>query len=163
MINFLLADPNHIRLAVARDRMAEAALLSALRSRALAENEERAAQELQAEHERFLKRELLQADLVAAFGVGTMSLLHLTVVDGRDEDEHDAAALLTYRFPYALRINRAERLWVLALLDESGDQATYFTANKQHPLRLSWPLSRADAANELWCAIADLAARHVDV
>ena len=50
-------------------------------------------------------RELLQSDLVATFGVSTLSLLHAAVVDGREPDE-DARALLSFRFPYELRIDR---------------------------------------------------------
>jgi hypothetical protein len=160
MINFLVVDPNHARLAVGRDRLAEACLLQALRARAGSEEEQRAAAEETRRQELFLMRELLQSDLVDTFGVSTLSLLHVAVVDGREEGD-DARALLSFRFPYELRPNRRERLWVLAMLSASGEVATYFAANKLHSLQLSWPMSTRGAAapTELWCAIAELAAQ----
>ena len=148
------------RLAVAADRFAEACLLQALRTRARDLDLARTAADDAAANVRLMQRALLHTDLLECFGVSTLSLLHVAVVDGREDDD-DARALLSFRFPYELRPNRRERLWVLAMLSASGEVATYFATNKLHSLQLSWPMSTRGAAapTELWCAIADLAAQ----
>ena len=154
-------DPLRFRLAVAADRLAEACLLQSLRTRARLDDEQRAWAEQQQQRALFLARELLQTDLVATFGVSTLSLLHAAVVDGR-KDSDDARALLTYRFPYELRPDRRDRLWVLTLLGADAELAYGMVSGKASPLMTSWSMDTRgeDAVTELWCAIADLATQY---
>jgi len=157
MMTFLVAASSP-RLAVAADRFAEACLLQALRTRARDLDLARAAADDAAANVRLMQRALLHTDLLECFGVSTLSLLHATVVDGRDPVVDDARLLLAYRFPYELRPNRSDRLWMLTLLDADGE-AAYGTAQ---PLIISWrmELRGEEAVTELWCAIADLATQY---
>ena len=68
--------------------------------------------------------------------------------------------MISYNLPYELRPDRANRLWVLTLLDE-GVPVVGVDEDQSRPLRCSWTLDErgADAVVTLWCAIADLAAR----
>ena len=160
MHTFLLAaDPQRIRLAEAADRFAEACLLCALRRRAVLDDLARQAVEQQHARSRGLARDLLRQDLEQAFGISTLTLLHAQIVDGRAESD-DARAVISYNFPYELRPDRANRLWVLTLLDE-GVPVIGVDEDHARPLRCSWTLDErgADAVVTLWCAIADLAAR----
>src|SRR5437773_2271034 len=112
----LAADPKRIRLAEAADRLAEACLLCALRRRAVLDDLARQAVEQQHARSRGLARDLLCQDLEQAFGISTLTLLEAQIVDGRAEGD-DAHAVISYRFPHELRPDRANRLWVLTLLD----------------------------------------------
>jgi len=159
MHTFLLAaDPQRIRLGEAISRLAEACLLCALRRRAELDVLAREAAEQQRARSRESARDLLRQDLERAFGVSTLTLLHAQIVDGR-EDGDDARALISYRFPFELRPDRTNRLWVLTLLD-GGVQAFGVDGGKVRPLLCSWTLDERgeDAVVTLWCVIADLAA-----
>jgi hypothetical protein len=160
MRTFLLtADSQRLRLAEAADRFAEACLLCALRRRAVLDDLARYAVEQQHARSRGLARDLLRQDLEQAFGVSTLTLLEAQVVDGR-ADGDDARALISYNFPYELRPDRANRRWVLTLLDE-GVPVIGGDGDQSRPLQCSWKLGERgeDAVVILWCAIADLAAR----
>jgi hypothetical protein len=160
MHTFLLAaDPQRIRLAEAADHFAEACLLCALRRRAVLDDLARQAVEQQHARSRWLARDLLRQDLERVFGVSILTLLHVQIVDGR-ADGDDARALISYNFPYELRPDRANRLWVLTLLDE-GVPAVGVDGDQARPLHSSWTLDERgeDAVITLWCAIADLTAR----
>jgi hypothetical protein len=160
MRTFLLtADPQRVRLIEAADRFAEACLLCALRRRALLDDLARQAVEQQHARSRGLARDLLRQDLEQAFGISTLTLLEVQIVDGR-ADGDDARALISYNFPYELRPDRANRRWVLTLLD-AGVPATGGDEDQSRPLQCLWRLDERgeDAVVTLWCAIADLAAR----
>jgi hypothetical protein len=160
MHTFLLAaDPQRIRLAEAAHRFAEACLLCALQRRAVLDDLARQAVEQQHARSRGLARDLLRQDLEQAFGISTLTLLHAQIVDGRAEGD-DARAVINYNFPYELRPDRANRLWVLTLLDENVP-VIGVDEDQSRPLRCSWTLDERgeDAVITLWCAIADLAAR----
>lgn len=153
------ADPQRIRLAEAEERFAEACLLCALRRRAVQDDLTRQAVEQQHARSRGLARDLLRSDLEQAFGISTLTLLHVQIVDGR-ADGDDARAMFSYNVPYELRPDRANRLWVLTLLD-TGAPAVRIDGDRASPLHSSWTLDERgeDAIVTLWCAIADLAAR----
>jgi hypothetical protein len=162
MMTFLVAASSP-RLAVAADRFAEACLLQALRTRARDLDLARAAADDAAANVRLMQRALLHTDLLECFGVSTLSLLHATVVDGRDPVVDDARLLLAYRFPYELRPDRSDRLWVLTLLDADAEPAYGMASRKASPLMTSWSMATRgeDAVTELWCVIADLAAMYL--
>jgi len=162
MRTFLLAaDPQRVRLAEATDRFAEACLLCALRRRAVQDDLARQAVEQQHARSRGLARDLLRRDLEQAFGVSTLTLLHTQIVDGR-ADGDDARALISYNFPYELRPDRANRRWVLTLLN-ARVPAVGGEDDQSRLLQCAWALDdhSQDAAVTLWCAIADLAARWI--
>ena len=160
MQTFLLAaDPQRIRLAEATDRFAEACLLCALQQRAVLDDLARQAIEQQHARSRGLARDLLRLDLEQAFGISTLTLLEAQIVDGR-ADGDDARAVINYNFTYELRPDRANRLWVLTLLD-AGVPVVGVAGDQARLLRCSWRLDDRGltAVVTLWCAIADLAAR----
>jgi hypothetical protein len=160
MRTFLLAaDPQPVRLAEATDRFAEACLLCALQQRAVLDDLARQAIEQQHARSRGLARDLLRLDLEQAFGISTLTLLEAQIVDGR-ADGDDARAVINYNFPYELRPDRANRLWVLTLLDE-GVPAVRVDGDQARPWHSSWTLDERgeDAVVTLWCAIADLTTR----
>ena len=159
MMQFLVPSGSP-RLAVAADRLAEACLLRALRDRARADADALVLAAAEAARKLALQRELVHSDLVACFGVSTLSLLHAVIVDGPDPRLDDARALLSYRFRYELRPNRTDRQWALTLLDGEGRAAT--DARRVPLVGLFSMSTRGDAAvTELWCMVADLAVRHV--
>jgi len=146
------------RLAVAADRLAEACLLRALRDRARADADALALAAAEAARKLALQRELVHSDLVACFGVSTLSLLHAVIVDAPDPRLGGARAIVTYRYRYELRPSRADRQWQLTLLDADGRAA--LDAHRVPIVGTFTMDTHGDAAvTELWCQIAALAQR----
>ncbi len=150
----MLADPGRPRLLEATDRLAETMLLWALRTRARAEIVQQQVLEEERARARQSARSLMREQLEAAFGLASLTLLHVMIVDGRLDDD-DARALLIYRLRYELTIARRDRLWVLALRDDDGD---VLHSRGGRPLVGSFGCDlRGDAAVTcLWCGIAEL-------
>ena len=150
---WVASDPGRLRLQEAVDRLTETMMLRALASRAQRELDERRAADAQCERTQALARNLLRQDLEAAFGLTTLTLLHVMITDGRQNGD-DARALLTYRLRYELRIDRAERLWVLAVLDDDGE--VQHGVNRPLLCSFSSEFHGEEATELLWCGIAEL-------
>jgi len=150
---WVASDPGRLRLLEAVDRLTETFMLQALASRAQRELDAQRAAEAQRERTRALARDLLRQDLEAAFGLTALTLLQAMIADGQHEDD-DARALLSYRLRYELRIDRRERLWVLAVLDDGGE----VQSGLHQPLLRSFSsgIHGEEASELLWCAAAEL-------
>jgi len=150
---WVASDPGRLRLLEAVDRLTETFILQALASRAQRELDAQRAAEAQRERTRALARDLLRQDLEAAFGLTALTLLQAMIADGRQEDD-DARALLSYRLRYELRIDRRERLWVLAVLEDDGE----VQHGRHRPLLRSFSsdIHGQEATELLWCAVAEL-------
>ncbi len=150
---WVASDPGRLRLLEAVDRLTETVMLQALASRAQRELEAQRAADEQCERTRALARDLLRQDLEAAFGLTTLTLLQAMITDGRQEGD-DARALLTYRLRYELRIDRGQRLWVLAVFGDEVD--VLYSRNRPLLCSFSSDVHGAEATELLWCGIAEL-------